>query len=96
MHTIPFSERTIGNLTYIGTEFAIKRLEKYYGSTVTKEHSTYYGEKLCRFYDLEGKPKALYVILIMYHGQPLRGIVGDSLDMVKWTYREWAAELEAA
>ena len=91
MPPVPFSCCNLGGRTHIGTEFAIKQLNKYWGTVTTKAHSTYYGNCLARFYDKHtGKPRALYVI---HTENPKTGetahIVGDSLAMVKWTYTEW-------
>lgn len=98
MHPVPFTATNLGGGIHIGTAFAINRLEKYWGNVLPGHHSTYYGHELDRFYDkVTGKPKALYVIHVE---DPKTGalteIVGDTLDMVKWTYREWMADKEAA
>lgn len=96
MHSVPFSCCNLGGRCHIGTEFAINRLNKYWGTVITKVHSTYYGNCLARYYDTQtDKPRALYVIHTEdpETGEPAH-IVGESLAMVKWTYKEWIKEKE--
>lgn len=87
------AELKIGATTYKGTPFALNRLEKYHGGVVFKEHSIYFGNRLFRAYDLQNKPKALYLIEIGYRHTPLLGIVGESLDTVKRSYKEYETEV---
>ena len=87
------TELKIGATTYMGTPFALNRLVRYHGGVVFKEHSTYYGNRLSRAYDLQGNPKALYLLEIEYLHTTLLGIVGESLDTVKRSYKEYATEV---
>lgn len=87
------AELKIGATTYKGTPFALNRLERYHSGVVFKEHSTYYGNRLLRAYDLQGNPKALYLIVIEYRHTTLLGIVGESLDTVKRSYKEYETEV---
>ena len=87
------AELKIGDTTYKGTPFALNRLERYHGGVVFKEHSTYFGNRLLRAYDLQGNPKALYLIEIEYNHALLLGIVAESLDNVKRSYKVYATEV---
>ena len=87
------AELKIGDTAYMGTPFALNRLERYHGGVVFKEHSTYYGNRLRRAYDLQGNPKALYLIEVEYRHILLLGIVGESLDNVKRSYKEYQSEV---
>lgn len=87
------AELKIGATTHKGTPFALNRLERYHSGVVFKEHSTYFGNRLLRAYDLQGNPKALYLIEIEYRHTTLLGIVGESLDNVKRSYKAYEAEI---
>lgn len=65
--------------TFKGSQLAVKRAEKYEGTTEWKVHSHYKLVTLYRAYHLEnGKPCALYMFGIKDHQ-----FVAESLDVIK-------------